>query len=145
MVTEVDSSEWTDTPEQKRKRAIKRAKECVCWRGGSCTVPLTRCAAAPPRNLPVSYICTTRLAEQKAQRRKKAMLREAALREGRVLEEEKRAPSKWELMDLEAQKFNDAYNKAHRPESLMEVHRKRVRGVGVPTLASALQGRARGG
>lgn len=29
VVTSVDSSEWTDTPEQRKKRAVERARACV--------------------------------------------------------------------------------------------------------------------
>lgn len=131
VVTEIDSSEWTDTPEQKRKRAIKRAKECVVGSPPPCVyTPHTTSQRLGSRRPGFRYALPrvlSRLAEQKEQRRKKAMRREAALREGRVFEEEKPAPSKWQLMDMEAQKFNEAYNKAHRPESLMAAHKKRVR------------------
>ena len=67
---------------------------------------------------------------ERAERRKKAIERERAAREGRTIEEAPKKLSKWQLMDMEAQKFNDEYNKKHRPESLVSIHQKRVRMAG---------------
>ena len=73
----------------------------------------------------LSYVL--RAMEEREARRQKAMRREAARREGREFTEDEKPMSKWELKDLEAKRFNDEYNKVHRPESLMAVHAKRVR------------------